>query len=79
MQLKGSGDMLVVAREIAWRVARWPLHFECAHLPKEFNLVADSLSRLAAVPPAAFPARLRGVPRSPVPAWRRVWRARVPE
>ncbi|CAK0908047.1 unnamed protein product, partial [Prorocentrum cordatum] len=70
MQLKGSGDMLVVAREIAWRAARWPLHFECAHLPKELNLVADSLSRLAAVPPAAFPARLHGVPRSPVPAWR---------
>ncbi|CAK0883768.1 unnamed protein product, partial [Prorocentrum cordatum] len=60
MQLKGSGDMLVVAREIAWRAARWPLHFECAHLPKEFNLVADSLSRLAAVPPAAFPARRGG-------------------
>ncbi|CAK0872915.1 unnamed protein product, partial [Prorocentrum cordatum] len=68
MQLRGSGDMLVVAREIAWRAVRWPLHFECAHLPKEFNLVADALGRLAAVPPAAFPAQLRGVPRSSVPA-----------
>ena len=76
--LKGRGDMLIIAREVAWRQAKWPLHFECQHLPKEHNLLADALSRLAAIPPCAKPAALSAVPRRACPPWHTVWQAWVP-
>eukprot|EP00959_Pyramimonas_sp_CCMP1952_P441472 9242080-Pyramimonas_sp.AAC.1 len=70
--------MLTVARELAWRTAKWPLHFDCGHLPKGRNLVADALSRLGAAPPSSLPASLRTVPRATVLPWNSVWRAWAP-
>ena len=45
--LKCSGKEVVIAREIAWRMARYDWKFAVAHLPSESNVVADSLSRIA--------------------------------
>ena len=75
ISLKGKGMMLVIAREIAWRQAKWPLHFDCMHLPKEHNVVADALSRRSAQPPQGLPDCLRSVPRVYAPPWDKVWRA----
>ena len=47
LNLKGKGILLHVAREVAWRQARRGWRFETAHLPSEYNVVADALSRLA--------------------------------
>ena len=78
ISLRGKGAMNVVAREISWRRAKWPMHFDCAHLPKEHNVDADALSRLAAVPPCAPPLFTLHVRRAELPPWDRVWRAWVP-
>ena len=78
ISLKGRGQMLLVARELAWRRAKWPLFFDCHHLPKESNVTADALSRLAAVPPSTVPASLLTVPRVAAPPWNAVWLAWVP-
>ena len=78
LSLRGRGQMLMIAREIAWRQAKWPLFFDCHHLPKESNTTADALSRLAAVPPSTVPASLLTVPRVAAPPWNSVWLAWVP-
>ena len=75
IKLNGKGLMLVVAREIAWRQAKWPLNFDCMHLPKERNVVADALSRRSAQPPQGLPECLRFTPRVFAPPWGEVWRA----
>ena len=78
ISLKGRGHMLTIARELSWRQARWPLHFDVAHLPKDLNVAADALSRLAAVPVSSLPTELLHVPRVPADSWETVWRAWVP-
>ena len=45
--LKCSGKEVAIARELAWRMAKHDWKFAVAHLPKEANVVADSLSRVA--------------------------------
>ena len=76
--LRGRGHMLTVARELCWRQAKWPLHFDVEHLPKDRNLDADALSRIAAVPPCAAPAFTLHTPRQDCPPWHTVWRAWIP-
>ena len=63
LQLKGSGPMLAVARELAWRKGRQGLLVAAGHLPKEANQVADALSRLEAPDAAPFPAELASATR----------------
>ena len=77
ISLKGKGDLMTIAREIAWRKAVYKLSFECAHLPKDMNVTADALSRLAAVPPTRLPSHLSNVPRATGCPWASVWRAWV--
>ena len=57
--LKGRGAMLALARELAWRRARFQWQFSVGHLPSESNVVADALSRLSAPSPASLPKCLR--------------------
>ncbi|CAK0821592.1 unnamed protein product, partial [Prorocentrum cordatum] len=55
LAMKGRGRMLDVAREIAWRKARYNWTFTTAHIPAELNDDADALSRLTAAPPKKLP------------------------
>ena len=55
LDLKGKHCMLAIARELAWRKARYQWSFAVAHLPKEQNTVADALSRLQAPDAAPLP------------------------
>ena len=57
LALKGRGPMLAVARELSWRQARRKWAFDVAHLPSEYNVVADALSRTADPKGCAWPAR----------------------
>ena len=73
VKFKGRGPMLTVARELAWRTARWPLHLDFTHLPKENNVLADALSRWGGVPACSLPRALQAAPRCE--PWSEVWRA----
>ena len=57
LKLKGSGPLLAVAREIAWRQARRRWSWVAGHIATEANRVPDALSRLADPAPAPFPAK----------------------
>ena len=46
LELKGKTGMLAIARELAWRKARFNWNFEVAHLPTQQNKLADALSRI---------------------------------
>ena len=56
--LKGKGANLQIARELAWRLAKYGWHFRVGHLPKEANTWADALSRLAAPEGVSLPTEL---------------------
>ena len=47
LSYRGRGPMEAVARELSWRQARRGWLFGVSHLPAEFNVVADALSRVA--------------------------------
>ena len=46
LSLSGRGTLLAVSRELSWRKARHRWLFDVGHLPSEFNVVADALSRM---------------------------------
>jgi len=75
LSMKGRGTMLDVAREVAWRRARFQWSFAVAHLPSEANDVADALSRQHGPEQLPFPAVLRDVPQLQTPALSEVWLA----
>ena len=77
LQLKGSGPMLAIARELAWRKGRRGLLVAAGHLPKGANQVADALSRLEAPDAAPFPAELASATRIELPPLALFWQ--VPE
>ena len=47
LSLRGRGPLLAVARELSWRQAKFGWKFKVGHLPSEYNVVADALSRIA--------------------------------
>ena len=47
LSLKGKGELIAIARELSWRQAKRGWLFSVGHLPSEFNVVADALSRQA--------------------------------
>ena len=47
LSMAGRGSLLAVTRELSWRKARRRWCYEVGHLPSEFNVVADALSRIA--------------------------------
>jgi len=55
VQLKGSGPMLAIARELAWRKARLGWTFKVGHIATEANKIPDQLSRAHDPCPAPFP------------------------
>ena len=67
--LRGRGPAAAITREVAWRRAARRWRYAVAHVPTEANDIADSLSRLHAPEPAAFPAVCRGARQVPLPAW----------
>ena len=44
LDLKGNDALLSIAREVAWRKARYNWQYGVGHLPSEFNDAPDSLS-----------------------------------
>ena len=56
LSLKGRGIMNAVAREVSWRQSRRKWAFEVGHLPAEYNVVADALSRTADPKGCAWPS-----------------------
>ena len=56
LALTGKGIMNSVAREISWRQSRRRWSFDVGHLPSEYNVVADALSRTADPKGCAWPA-----------------------
>ena len=74
--LKGKGANLAVARELAWRRAKFGWLFEVGHLPKEANTWADALSRLAAPGGADFPSELGQAEEAQAPSVASFWKLR---
>ena len=74
IDMKGRRSMLAVARELAWRRAKFDWKFVVAHLPSEHNITADALSRLDAPERASMPRSLSEATRVPAPCVRSVWR-----
>jgi len=56
LSLKGSGPMLAISRELAWRRARRNWQYVVGHIATEANSVPDALSRQFDPRPAPFPA-----------------------
>ena len=76
LALKGRGILLNVARELAWRQARRGWKFSVGHLPSEFNVVADALSRWADPKKHVWPATaLAGARQVSAPKLKDVWKA----
>ena len=55
LQLKGGGQLMAVARELAWRQARFGWSFAVGHVPSESNGVPDALSRTTEASGPAYP------------------------
>ena len=76
LALKGRGILLNVARELAWRQARRGWKFSVGHLPSEFNVVADALSRWADPKEHIWPTRaLAGAQQVSAPKLQDLWKA----
>jgi hypothetical protein len=76
LNLTGKGYMIALAKEVSWRQCRAGWRFRVGHLPAEYNLLTDALSRLAAPDSIALPHRaLRQVVRRPSPDAFSLWRA----
>ena len=69
--------MLIVAREVACRRVRHRWRFRFEHLPAESNTIADSLSRLSAVPAKPFPKEAAHAIQRTSPTWPQLFRART--
>ena len=76
ISLKGKGANLQIARELAWRQAKYGWKFEVGHLPKEANLRADALSRVCALERTAIPAELKQATQVPAYQVREFWKLR---
>ena len=76
LSFKGRGPLMDVARELSWRQARTGWKFQVGHLPSEFNVVADALSRTADPDKSAWPseALAAALPAKP-PRLCSLWRA----
>ena len=77
LHLSGRREMVAIAREIAWRQIRSAWKFKVGHLPAEFNLVSDSLSRRYSPSPHPLPRLLSGAIERQAPAPMHVRRAAV--
>ena len=75
LELKGKDALLSIAREVAWRKARFNWRFDVAHLPSEYNNAPDALSRQFGPSPKPWPTRELGdavgiVPPSVAALWK---------
>ena len=76
LSLKGKMPNLALARELSWRRVRGRWRYEVGHLPSEFNVTADALSRVADPMPPAWPAVDLGTASwSKPPLLQDLWRA----
>ena len=46
LSFRGRGPLEALSRELSWRQARRGWLFDVGHLPSEYNVVADALSRI---------------------------------
>ena len=77
IKLSGRREMVAVSREIAWRKIRGNWQFLVGHLPAEFNLFADALSRSYAPETYTLPSELRAAAERTALNPMQVWRAGV--
>ena len=77
LKLSGRREMIAVAREVAWRQIRGNWKFKVGHLPAEYNLVSDALSRRHSPKPVLLPRLLSAAVERQVPTPMHVWRAAV--
>ena len=77
LNLSGRREMIAVAREVAWRQIRGSWKFKVGHLPAEYNLVSDALSRRYAPSSVSLPRLLSAARERQAPAPMHVWRAAV--
>ena len=76
LDLKGRGILAAVARELAWRQARFGWSFAIGHVPSEKNVVPDALSRQYEYKPSPFPtAALAQAQVRASPDCKGLWRA----
>jgi len=73
LALRGRGPLLAIARELAWRKARFGWKFSVSHLPSEHNGVADALSRRSGPDPLPRPACLSTARRRDAPDLSLIW------
>ena len=69
--------MNAIARELSWRKVAYRWNFRVAHLPAQFNGLADDLSRLYADPPHLFPSALAQCRQCAAPSQAVIWQAWV--
>jgi hypothetical protein len=77
LDLAGKGIQLAIARELAWRKAKFGWQLAVGHLPAEQNTIADSLSRLSAPDAAVLPEELEGARRREAPSPADFWKLRA--
>ena len=76
IDMKGRGLLATVARELAWRRARFNWEFVVGHVPSEKNVIPDALSRQFEPKPAKFPsAALSQAQARQPPDCSQLWRA----
>ena len=76
LSLQGRGALVHVARELTWRMARRGWQFRVGHLPSEYNVIADALSRVADPKGHAWPSEaLASAVYRPPPKLRKLWLA----
>jgi len=76
LTLRGRNHLATITRELAWRRVRFGWRYAAAHLPSEYNVEADALSRVHAPEGAerkSFPVALRDVTRHAAPAFEDMW------
>ena len=61
LDLKGKDALLSIARDVAWRKARYNWQYEVGHLPSEFNAAPDALSRQSGPEVKPWPTEALGV------------------
>ena len=73
--MKGTGPLLAVARELAWRKVRQGWRFDVAHIPTEDNDTPDALSHQFGPDPPPFPTvALKGAIRRHAPDVKQLWK-----
>ena len=76
IDLKGRGPLLSIARELAWRKAKFEWKYSVGHLASEHNILADALSRMASPEPSRLPDPVKRAREITAPDLKSLWKLR---